>query len=32
MNIAGAKVENMSVNEVINQLEESIQKYLRIGE
>ena len=32
MNIAGAKVENMSVNEVINQLEESIQKYLRMGE
>lgn len=32
MNIAGAKVDNMSIDEVINQLEESIQKYLRIGE
>lgn len=32
MNIAGANVENKSVDEVINQLEESIQKYLRIGE
>ena len=32
MNIAGAKVDNMSIDEVINKLEESIQKYLRIGE
>ncbi|MBE6072423.1 MAG: DHH family phosphoesterase [Clostridium butyricum] len=32
MNIAGAKVDNMSIDEVINKLDESIQKYLRIGE
>lgn len=32
MNIAGAKVNNMSINEVINKLEESIEKYVRIGE
>ena len=32
MNIAGAKVENASVESVINQLNESIEQYLRIGE
>ncbi len=32
MNIAGAKIENASVESVIKQLNESIEQYLRIGE
>lgn len=32
MNIAGAKIQNCTIEEVINQLKESIKKYLRIGE
>lgn len=32
MNIAGAKMSNMTMEEVISQLKESIKKYLKIGE
>lgn len=32
MNIAGAKVENSNIESVVNQLKDSIEKYLRIGE
>lgn len=32
MNIAGAKMSNMTIEEVICQLKEAIKKYLRIGE
>lgn len=32
MNIAGAKMQNKTIEEVINQLKEVMKKYLRIGE
>ena len=32
MNIAGAKISNMTIDEVSLELKESIEKYLRIGE
>ena len=32
MNIAGTKIANSDMNSVINQLNEAIKKYLRIGE
>ena len=32
MNIAGAKVSDTTIDEVIIKLKESIEKYLRIGE
>ncbi len=32
MNIAGAKIDNTSIEDVLDQLNESIEQYLRIGE
>ena len=32
MNIAGAKVSNSTIDEVVTKLKELIEKYLRIGE
>jgi c-di-AMP phosphodiesterase-like protein len=32
MNIAGAKIQNKTIEEVISQLKEAMKKYLRIGE
>ena len=32
MNIAGTKIANSDMNSVVNQLNEAIKKYLRIGE
>ena len=32
MNIAGAKISNITIEEVICELKEAMKKYLRIGE